>query len=597
MKLALYGNDWRVRCCAVRKNVVERQQMAQDYSVQSLAACERPKRAFGRSLTDFRDDSIPTEDGLWPAEVTLIECAAKGLPCLIEWLRPGEATEANRIRSGLLRFLLLGGDHDARVLEKRLEVHGAYIEGDIDLEGVQAARSFRLFRCRVGGRLIGRDAQFGVLNLQGSCVKGVFCERAKLAGSVFLNVGFEAEGPVQFSGASINGGLYCDHGKFINPGGEALSCDGAKIADCVMLTHGFSAEGLVNFSGAQIGRQFSCDGGRFEERGRAPRQSTDEPVVAAYALDLSCVRIGGELRLSPEAESEDRVVILGSLNLMDAYVEVLADGEESWPGAIWREDGSAPPSVIALDGFVYGRFAEGAPADAESRERWLMRQPPDHLGENFRQQPFDQLAAVFERMEQENDAREIVFFRNCRQLRCPRKKGQKCNPLVWLWWAAQWLLIEKLLGYGYRPERMAVLAFVVMMSCGVFYQIADAQGLFAPTNSFLYHDAELRVVCSINGKPAWTGVRCPLTKIDPDYTAFNPYLFSLDMMLPLNALKMKKDWRPLYGPFEFSFFGVKLQLSKYFVSSVALMQAIFSWIWIASLIIFAIKFYQRYRVR
>jgi hypothetical protein len=565
--------------------------MAQAYSAQSLAVRERPKGAFGRSLADHRDESIPTEKGLWPAEIKLIQCAGLGQSCLIEWLRPGVVTEANRIRSGLLRFLMQGGDRDARVFE-RLEVNGAFIEGDIDLEGVQAARSLRLFRCRIDGRLIGRDAQFGALNLQGSHVRGVFCERAKLAGGVFLNVGFEAEGPVRFSGASISGGLYCDHGSFINPRGEALSCDGAEIADKVMLTHGFFAEGRVNFAGAHIGHQFSCDGGRFEAVGAAPRQSKDEPLVAAYALDLHGARIDGELRLSPEAESKDRVVILGSLDLTGTHAEVLADGEESWPSPIGRKDGTWTPSVIALDGFTYGSLADGASADAESRKRWLMLQPPDHLEENFRRQPFDQLAAVFERMGQGSDAREIVCFRHFVHLRRSMRTSQKCNPLAWLWLAAQWLVMEKLLGYGYRPERLAILGLIVAIACGGFYQLADNRGLFAPTDSFLYRNEELKEVCSIDGRPAWTNVRCPLQKIDPGYATFNPYLFSLDIMLPLNMLQVKKDWRPLHAPFEMTMFGVKFQLSQYLLSNVAMMEAIFSWIWIVSLLAFAINFYK-----
>ncbi len=40
-----------------------------------------------------------------------------------------------RLRAGFLRFLCLGGDDAAPVHERRLEVHGAYVDEDLDLSG------------------------------------------------------------------------------------------------------------------------------------------------------------------------------------------------------------------------------------------------------------------------------------------------------------------------------------------------------------------------------------------------------------------------------------------------------------------------------
>ena len=79
----------------------------------------RPKRAFGRSLADFRIDGATTPNGLHPAEERLLDCAARGKECDIALGSPREeAAPENTVRGAFLRFLLLGGDEDAPVHEK-----------------------------------------------------------------------------------------------------------------------------------------------------------------------------------------------------------------------------------------------------------------------------------------------------------------------------------------------------------------------------------------------------------------------------------------------------------------------------------------------
>lgn len=550
-----------------------------------VETASRPKRAFGRSLRDFREDRFLSEHGLWPAEETLLEAAALGQPCLIEWARPSEATEENRIRAGLLRFLLLGGDDQAPVHEKRLEVHGAYIDGDVDLEGVSTTRSLWLFKCKINGALIGRDARLGVVNLQGSLVRSLLCDQAQISGGVHLSEGFEADGPVQFRGANIVGPFVCTNGKFMNPEAEALDCRGARISDNVLLTQEFAAEGLVTFARAEIGGQFSCDGGTFKNPGTAPRQPGEEHFVAAYALDFHDAEIRTVLRIGSGTSNAQRVFIQGSLNLEGVRTDSFADHPGSWPvEGITRADGSSVPCVIVLDGFHYLRFAKGVEIDVQVREKWLMRQPPDHLGASFRVQPFEQLAAVMRSMGRMAEAREIGYFEQRSRLRMPVGEKERYNPLKWLSWATRWLFLEKTLGYGYRPQRMVILALAVLLFCGLIYQKAGDQNLFVPTNSLVYRDAELKNSCYVDGKPVWTSIICPLRRIAPEYTMFNPYIFSLDVIVPLVNLRQEEDWQPLHAPMTFSLFGFEVETPPYFVRSVVWAETLFAWVWSLSLI-------------
>lgn len=548
------------------------------------------RRAAGRALTDFRDDRNLTEHGLLPAEEMLLESAAKGTPCLVDLACPTKSTEKNHIRSSVLRFLLLGGDEAAPVHEKRLEIHGAYIDGDIDLEGLIVVRSLWLFKCRIAGSLIGRDAQLEMLNLQGSSVRGVWCDRARIAG-VALTDGFEADGPVSFAGASIgSGGLNCSNGKFINPDSDALCCRFAKIAGSVALADGFEAEGLVNFAGAEIDGEFVCYDASIKHRNLL----LGEPVIAAWALDLEDARISSRLRIGPETPNGPRANIKGSLNLQGVRCEVFADQVNSWPADFIKiGDGEEITCAIALDDFIYSRLAKGAPTDAATRKRWLLRQPPEHLHQSFRSQPFDQLCQVLRQMGQILDAREIGYFKQYCLLRKSGNEYNRRNPLAWIWWMVQWLFLEKTLGHGYRPQRMAFLALAVMLGFGYIYDKASEQGLFAPTNSLVYRDAELKAACTINGKPAWTSPVCPLPHVAPEYTVFNPYIFSLDVILPVVNLRVEDDWQPLRAPFVVSAFGYELSLPENFLKVMFWTETIFAWVWSLSLLMVAISALRR----
>ena len=280
-----------------------------------------PKRAFGRSLGDFRIEGAATPNGLHLAEERLLDCAASGEECSIALDRPEEATPENTVRGAFLRFLLLGGDEDALVHEKGVILHGGFIEGGIDLESAKDVHSFWFWRCHIGQPINGRNANFDDITLQqcqlgnlnfrttsisgdvfldGSRVKGeTNFDGSEIGGSVFLREGFEAEGEVRFPGAEIGGQLGCSGAKLKNAAGMALVCDGAKVTGDVFLQEGFEAEGEVRFSGAEIGGRLGCNGAKLKN-------------AAGMALVCDGAKVTGDVFLQEGFEAEGEVCFSGA---------------------------------------------------------------------------------------------------------------------------------------------------------------------------------------------------------------------------------------------------------------------------------------------
>ncbi|WP_127078673.1 hypothetical protein [Rhodomicrobium lacus] len=369
----------------------------QDGFVREVRAPQQARRAFGRALADFRINGATTPRGLYPAEEQLLDCAARGEICVIGADLPDEATDDKRIRTGFLRFLLLGGDDEAPVHEKGVRIVGAYVDGQLDLESAHDVRSLYLANCNIAAGINGRSSSLDEIILRGSMTGGVNlqtasiagnaflrdtrvsgevslsgaviggnldfsgatlahvggcalnCDSAKVTGTVFLNWfgerRFEAQGDVRLVGAEIGGDLNCSGATFANPGDKALSCDRARVAGSVFLNcdgdRRFEAQGEVRFLGAEIGGVLVCSGATFSNPGDKAL-SGDGAKVAGDVI-LSC---DGDRRF--EAQGEVRlpgVEIGGNLDCTGAILTNLrgpalaADGAKVSGSVFFRRDG------------------------------------------------------------------------------------------------------------------------------------------------------------------------------------------------------------------------------------------------------------------
>ncbi|PPD02503.1 MAG: hypothetical protein CTY36_09110 [Methylocystis sp.] len=515
----------------------------------------KPKRPFGRSLTDF--------ENLSEAEKKLIDCVARGEPCVLGDEVPDTPTRATAIRPELIRFLALGGDESAPVHEKGVQLQGAYIgaaekgekpseldldgcklstrvgllachfaapiilrhaeglsialpgstfpgfhadglklDGDLSLHRVRSTGTARLLGAEINGDLMCRDGQFE--NAEGEALS---CDHAEIGGSVFLDGSFRAIGEVRFLGSKLDGNLYCNAGRFDNAHGNALSCDGAEIGGDVSLK-AVHATGEVGLLGARIGGNLSCSGGQFK--------NADGDALCCQGAEI---RGGFVFRSMPAT--------IGAVSLAHMQVATLVDDLASWP-----------EKALNLDGFRYERIAASSPLDAKSRIAWLNRQMPEFVGEWFALQPWMHLAKVLREQGHFRDAAEVDIARE----NWLRAAGKVSYP--WIHWA-----YGKFAGYGYRPDRVLIIAFLVWTVSMALYAFAAENGGFAPTSPAIYlkpdfehcrPDAQEKPE---NGKRKignWT--HCP--DLPSEYPAFSPFAFSTDLILPVMHLGQSNFWGP-----------------------------------------------------
>jgi len=593
------------------------------------------------------------------------------------WVDPED--QEVQVRASFLRFLALGGDEFAPVYERRLELHGAYIDEDLDLSGCTIPQPLVFFRCHFARRTFFRDSVAKSLNLSSSYVQsidaesahirgGVFlengfratggvsfpnatidemlscsgsllrydrgpafngrgarisgdvdmkggflgegavffhaakiggdlnctgstfrnrtkdgssssldCSNAEIAGNVLLRYDFWSEGTVYFPGARIGGALNCKKGTFLNQTddgtGRALNFEHAEINDGVYVSEGFSAEGQVRFCGAKVKANFQCNGGRFENAAPAkPDGSVPWSPHAATAINLRVANIDGQLLLGPTPEDASaRADVKGSLNLQGCHAHQIIDHPSSWPPGRIKTSRRKLPAFIYLDGFTYDRMSARGDCDARARKRWLKRQPPAHLGVNFRPQPFEQLINVYREMGHDGQARKIAKFKERRRYRSLFIKlwhGWRDRPKIFKWrvlsplntiaWpyaivarvlyrsvatiflAAIWAFVGFGTAYWYGWGRLALFMIALWASGGLFYREIAVQGSFAPSNPIIYLNKDLEAKCSKN----WT--KCP--GAPPELPSFRPFTYSLDIMLPVLDLGQKYDWQPINRP-------------------------------------------------
>ena len=292
---------------------------------------EKPKKPFGRSLSDFG----VLKSGEW----RLLDACEKGRLAKLGDKVPESPTEENCVRAEFLRFLLLGGDEQAPVHECGVQLQGAYVEDELDLSGCSITFDVSLINCYFPQNFYALSACMrGGLNLDGSyLVEGLGADRLECSSSVHLRNGFKATNTVRLLGALIRGNLSCHGGVFEVIEGAALSVDGAKVAGSVLLGRGFKANGSVRLSGIQINGLLDCGGGRFEVNGgdalaiyQANIGSSvylNDGFKAIGAVQLVGARIGGSLSCSGaqievavgEAWSADGAHVKGDVDLSNGF--------------------------------------------------------------------------------------------------------------------------------------------------------------------------------------------------------------------------------------------------------------------------------------
>ncbi|MDZ7862858.1 hypothetical protein [Acidovorax sp.] len=251
------------------------------------------KKPLGRALKDFKQ--------LSSGELQLLNACRKGNCATLGEGVPESATDAQRVRATFVRFLLLGGDEQAPVHERGVQLRGAFVEGSLDLHGCCIPANVSLSHCRFEGHIYAKDARVdGLFSLHGShLARGLIADRFRCSAGVFLRSGFNAQGEVNLLGAVIGGNLDCSGGQFEVEDGDALSLDGADVKGAVSLSNGFKTTGKVRLLSAHVGGQLDCRGGLFE-------------VSEGYALAADGIDVKGNVLMSDGFKAAGEVRLLGA---------------------------------------------------------------------------------------------------------------------------------------------------------------------------------------------------------------------------------------------------------------------------------------------
>lgn len=412
-----------------------------------------------------------------------------------------------------------------------LTAYMANVKGDVILdEGFEAKGEVKLIDAQIEGQLLcggGRFENPGEIALSAGL--------ASVKGSVFLNEGFEAKGEVWLVYAQIEGLLGCK-GKFENPGRRALSADLASVKGGVYLRKGFEAKGEVSLAYAQIEGLLSCGGGKFENPdGNALRANVvsvrgdvflDEGFEAKGEVRLVDAQIEGELSCrggkfeNPNGDAfsavrmrVDQKLILrgatfkGTLNLSHARCGPLEDDKDSWPDK----------GKLKIDGFEYENFAdaESVPRTAKERLEWLRLQPMDP----FPSGTYDYLARVFKAMGREEDADEVMIGKQKDLVQHGRLSWSRRLWKRFLGWT---------IGYGYRSWlALGWILFLTIVGTCVFW-VAYQQGLIGPSPEKIEMFNQFK-----SGRAS--------------YPSFYPWLYSVDLIIPILDLKQEAYWYPIVG--------------------------------------------------
>lgn len=400
------------------------------------------------------------------------------------------------VRATLIRWLCADREAKQFIDPRGIQLTGARVLGNLELDFVKVPFRIRIIRSAFTGRIHLMYAEVPELNLSSSRTREIQADELVVPGGVLLMDGFQAEGPVDLKRAKLGAQLNCRGGHFDNPGGFALRADGLRATD-VLLYEGFFARGEVNLVRARLSDDLICDGGTFlNAKGDAINA---DGIAVSEILMREGFRADGLVKLQKARVSGSLDLIGGiftALDLREAEIGNLKDNEANWPSA----------GKLLLDGFVYGRIAEG-PDDPRTRERWLALQP------EFSQQPYEQLAKV---LEQEGDyagGRHVKIEMEDRSL----VEGP-INDLRWYWRipAKFWSLVLKVtIGYGYAPWRALYWAIAIVM-----------------LGTYLF------------GKGMRYGVIAPAHEKSESHFPFSAFWYSLDAFLPVVNLRQHDHWVP-----------------------------------------------------
>jgi hypothetical protein len=408
--------------------------------------------------------------------------------------------DARTLRGEFVVALCTSAKKGTRSFPRGIRIKGARIQGDIDLTTVSIDMLLVLERCRIEGHVLLRDCTARLINLAASRVCGeVSGDRFRATAGVHLRKGFTTEGAVRLSGAVIDGDLDFSGATILNQKDKrlprklkpdenyALRLDRARVKGSIFLRD-IDASGPVRLLDAEVGGNVELE--------RATLKSPDDDALLA-----DNARIVGSLVLRDWRERPE-----GMISVRNASAGVLQLGAygERWPTA----------GTVRAQGFRYGTIETAGLVSRALCEHWLDLLVLDP----FTSQPYEKCAQVLRENGLSDDAKEIAMRRRRDQRAATRMSG---------WRRIMDVLLDRTIGYGYRPGRSVAYLAVIALIGTIVFGIAQGSDAMMPADNAL-----ARVY------------RAHPDSIPPGYPPLVAPIYSLDVLLPIIDFQQDSKWRP-----------------------------------------------------
>ncbi|MEV5895782.1 hypothetical protein [Nonomuraea fuscirosea] len=438
-----------------------------------------------------------------------------------------------------------------------LALHGAKVTCDLSISGAKISPAGSGAAFWANGAYVGNDFIANNCNMDGAVIlhtikidgeanfanatiingtdTALDLRRAVLKGSLIATGSFATTGSVKLTNATVGVDLILTEATLKNPRSIALAASGLHVTGD-MIADRCTIEGLVDLasnllngnlrfvdavlsglSADESSRGTSVDA-KGEWRGLALRCTGSR---IAGNLDLRSARlkrelmldsatIGGSVRLTgthlategpyalrAEGLTADTLILkpasqpIHAISLASASIQELVDDVTSWP----RE------AHINISDFQYERL--DSDVSVTERLEWLERATPTYAA-----QPYEKLATCLDLAGQQGDARTV-------RLASVRRAHRSKNLLIRLWGTLQ----DAVIGYGYAPIRALAIFGVLLVGAGLWFSFGATACL-----------------------PTQLGL-CPV-KAD-EHPTWDPWLYALDLLIPLVDLGHEKAWDPL----------------------------------------------------
>ncbi|MFW2554170.1 hypothetical protein [Aliarcobacter butzleri] len=517
-----------------------------------------------------------------PAEKRLLEACQKGEVLNLADERPRKKTDNNEIRGKFLRALILSNNQEIidekwekyilKIDPKGLNVQGAYISGTFDFSFCQTDLPFGFMNSIFEKQIKLFDSKIKIINLHGSIIPSIEAGRVICDSDLlFRNIEIDY---INFANSKI-GGSFISENSLYNNSDKSINCNGTIIKGAVFFTNNFSSEGMIDFNSSNIGnldctnakkiKYLNCNGaiinGTVYIKGIKQIDIIDLSHTQ-ISVNIECINSTNNQFICESSFIKNNIAFdyfstnllnlgLSKIDGMLKTINLEINGHcilnsskinQLWFQKIFWKDNLIN---IDLDGLVYEHL-NVENLNYKTLVDLLNKKPKE---QTFKPQPYKQMAKVLRNMGYKEDADDIMIKYN------DNIRKEDCRLFISI---LKWIY-AKTAGYGYKPMSVIKWMSIVWLLCSLFYWNASKVGVFAPNNPLVFQKKDC-YQCNVNsdGTP-WTDFfnyskynssnNWVLNEnLDGEYTTFNPFWYSLDVILPIVDLQVEKDWGQYVSP-------------------------------------------------